>query len=402
MAGTCRAPECEEGWTVVIDDAGGTAPRTVLEQKIRERRQTLAEFARAAEEFARSFGEPGTLSERHLKRLAAGRRPDGTPVGRPRPATARLLERMLGLTIDELLTQPDTALAVKPSEHELRQRLSAARRVNAEVLALLQSQLTAVRRLDRQLGASTAHDEVATKIIQVNRLRSHSLTPGVRSQLAALLAEFGTLAGWQALDMGSVSDSWQFYERAKAAAAESGNAAFEVHCAAEQAFVLIEVNETTSAVELLDTTERRAQRASSRLLRSWLAAALGEALAADGQCSPSLRAFDRAAGLLPTDAATADGPYVVLDAVHLARWRGHALARIGEPEAVDVLSAALSRLDPTFTRAETALRVDLATAFLTMGEHDHGRAHAARARALAVEIGSVRQQRRINRLEASS
>ncbi|SFW63178.1 hypothetical protein [Amycolatopsis australiensis] len=385
---------------MATDDAGGPAPRTVLEQKIRERRQTLAEFACAAEEFARSFGEPGTLSERHLKRLAAGRRPDGTPVGNPRPATARLLERMLGLTIDELLVRPDTAGPVESGDHELRQRLSAARRVNAEVLALLHSQLTVVRRLDRQLGAATAHDEVATKISQLNRLRSHSLTPSVRSQLAALLAEFGTLAGWQALDMGSVANSWQFYERAKAAAVESGEAAFEVHCAAEQAFVLIEVGETTSAVELLDTTERRAQRVSGSLLRSWLAAAHGEALAADGQRSGCLRAFDRAAGLLPHDTTLADGPYVALDPIHLARWRGHALARIGESEAVKVLPAALSRLDPTFTRAETALRVDLATAFLRMGEREEGQAHANRARALAVQIGSARQKRRVDRLQS--
>ncbi|MEV6624958.1 hypothetical protein AB0M83_21240 [Amycolatopsis sp. NPDC051106] len=386
---------------MAFDDACGPAPRTVLEQKIRERRQTLAEFARAAEEFARSFGEPGTLSERHLKRLAAGRQPDGTPVGRPRPATARLLERMLGLTIDELLARPDAALAVESGEHELRQRLSAACRVNAEVLAVLHSQLAAVRRLDRQLGAATAHDEVTTKIDQVTRLKSHSLTPGVRSQLSALLSELGTLAGWQALDMGSVAESWQFYERARATASESDDVAFEVHCAAEQAFVLIEVNQTASAVDLLDTVERRAQRTTGRLLRSWLAAAHGEALAADGQRSASLRAFDRAAGLLPSDTSPADGPYVVLDPVHLARWRGHALARIGEPEAVEVLSTALGCLDSTFTRAETALRVDLATAYAAIGAREQGRTHAAKAGALAIEIGSVRQQRRVDQLRAA-
>jgi hypothetical protein len=171
-----------------------------------------------------------------------------------------------------------------------------------------------------------------------------------------------------------------------------------VHTSAEQAFVLLDVGETASAVELLGVAERRAQRVAGRLLRSWLAAAHGEALAADGQRSASLKAFDRAAGLLPTDVSAVDGPYVVLDPVHLARWRGHALARIGEPDAVDVLSTALSRLDPTFTRAETALRVDLATAFFAMDERAEGRAHAQRARTLAVEIGSVRQQRRIARL----
>ncbi|RSM46336.1 hypothetical protein DMA12_11100 [Amycolatopsis balhimycina DSM 5908] len=376
-------------------------PRTVLEQKLRERNQTHAEFAEAAEDFARTFGEPGTLSERHLKRLVAGRNPDGSPLGRLRPATARLLERMLGLTVDELLSPPDAFRPADTGELELRQMLSASRRVSAEVLALLHEQLTAVRRLDRQLGAITAHEEVATKIRQVMRLRSHSLTPSTRSRLATLLAEFGTLAGWQTLDMGSVADSWQYYERAKAAASESGDAAFEIHSAAEQAFVLIEVDETSAAVELLQVTEKRADRAAGRLLRSWLAAALGEALAANGQRSASLRAFDRAAALLPVGESAVDGPYVVLDPVHLARWRGHALARIGEPEAVDVLSSALTRLDPTFIRAETALRVDLAIAFLTMGEREQGRIHAKRARGLAVEIGSSRQQRRVAQLRAS-
>lgn len=384
---------------MAAEDGTDELPRTVLELKLRERSQTLAEFVEDAERFARTFGEAGTLSVRHLQRLISGRKPDGSPVGRPRPATARLLERMLGLPIGDLLSAPDVVRGpVEAAEEELRQRLSAARRVNADVLALLQDQLTAVRRLDRQLGASTAHEEVSTKVRQITRLRSYSLTPGVRSQLGALLAEFGTLAGWQQLDMGFVGDSWQFYERAKAAARESGDAAFEVHTAAEQAFVLLDVGETASAVELLGATERRAQRVAGRLLRSWLAAAHGEALAADGQRSASLRAFDRAAGLLPADVSAVAGPYVVLDPVHLARWRGHALARIGEPDAVDVLSTALSRLDPTFTRAETALRVDLATAFFAMGERVEGRTHAHRARALAVEIGSVRQQRRLARL----
>ncbi|MFC5114683.1 hypothetical protein ACFPN7_12115 [Amycolatopsis halotolerans] len=366
--------------------------------RLRERSQTLAEFVVEAERFARTFGEAGTLSVRHLQRLISGRKPNGSPVGRPRPATARLLERMLGLPIDDLLASPGAARGRVESDDELRQRLSAARRVNGDVLVLLRDQLTSMRRLDRQLGAATAHEEVVTKIRQVSGLRSHSLAPGIRNQLGALLAELGTLAGWQKLDMGSVGESWQFYEDAKAAARESDDVAFQVHCSAEQAFVLIDVGETSSAVELLRAAERTAERGTGRLLRSWLAAAHGEALAADGQRSASLRAFDRAAALLPAEASAVDGPYVVLDPVHLARWRGHALARIGESDAVEVLSTALSSLDPTFTRAETALRVDLATAFLALGEREEGRVHAERARALAAEIGSARQQRRITLL----
>ncbi|GHE80104.1 hypothetical protein GCM10017786_07680 [Amycolatopsis deserti] len=80
--------------------------RTVLEQKIRERRMTLEEFAEYAETFARERGEPGTLSVRHLKRLMAGKGPNGRPLGPLRPATARLLERIFEVSADELLGKP--------------------------------------------------------------------------------------------------------------------------------------------------------------------------------------------------------------------------------------------------------------------------------------------------------
>ncbi|MGB8201192.1 MAG: hypothetical protein WCF33_16115, partial [Pseudonocardiaceae bacterium] len=129
----------------------------------------------------------------------------------------------------------------------------------------------------------------------------------------------------------------------------------------------------------------------------WLAAAHGEALAAHGDRTASLHAFDRAAELLPSD-ATDDRPYVALDIVHLARWRGHALARFGHPDATAVLTNALNRLDPTFVRAETALRVDLATALAASGNRDEARTHADQAAQLAAQVGSTRQRRRITTL----
>lgn len=381
----------------------GRPARTVLEGKIWERVETLPEFVEYAAELASRFHEPGTLGERNLKRLMSGRNSDGTPVGRPRPATARLLERIFGLTIDELLAPPEGPLTSveAETENELRQMLSASRRIDTSVLGLLHEQLDGIRRLDRQLGAIVAHDEVNTKTRQVTRLLSHSLTPGTREQLAALLSEVGTLAGWQALDLRMVAESWQHYERAKSAAKESGLPPFEAHTTAEQAFVLLDLGETAAAVELLDETRTRAERTTSRLLRAWLAAAHGEALAADRQRSASLRAFDQAGSLLPLESSPGERPYVALDPVHLSRWRGHALARVGEPEAVDVLSSALKRLDPTFTRAAAALHVDLATACVKLDEKESARLHIAEAERLADGIGSARQRRRIQALRSS-
>jgi hypothetical protein len=160
------------------------------------------------------------------------------------------------------------------------------------------------------------------------------------------------------------------------------------------------VGATRDAVELLDDTRRRADASSPRVLRAWLAAAHGEALAAHGDRTASLNAFDQAADLLPND-PTDERPYVALDPVHLARWRGHALARFGHPDAIALLANALNRLDATFVRAETALRVDLATALAANGDRGQAHTHADRAQALARELGSKRQQRRLQTLAAS-
>lgn len=72
--------------------------------------------------------------------------------------------------------------------------------------------------------------------------------------------------------------------------------------------------------------------------------------------------------------------------------------KLGDAEAIGVLTGALERLDPTFTRAETALRVDLAAVLTTFDERAEARVHAQRANNLAMEIGSSRLQHRMRSL----
>jgi hypothetical protein len=371
-------------------------PRTLLEHRIRERRMTLEEFVQHAEAFARDNDQPGTLSLRHLQRLASGQ-----PIGALRPATARLLEHLFGEPITALLAPPNTTVLNETEEDsraELRQLLDAVRRVDQSTIELLHQQLDAIRRLDRQLGAIVVREELNAKTRQVERLATHSLAPGTREPLAALLSEMYTLAGWQALDLGDITESWQRYEKARAAAAQSGSIAYESHAAAEQAFVLIDAGATRDAVDLLDNARRRADVTAPHILRAWLAAAHGEALASYGDQTSSLYAFDQATELLPDQPVSGERPYVALDQVHLARWRGHALARFGHRNAITVLTNALDHLDHTFVRAETALRVDLATALATNGDRDNARKHANHAAILATQVGSIRQRRRITAL----
>jgi hypothetical protein len=357
---------------------------------------TFEEFVQHAEAFARVNHQPGTLSLRHLQRLVSGR-----PVGALRPATARLLEQLLGEPIATLLAPPQTVTddGDNPAG-ELRQLLDAARRIDRSTIALLHQQLDAIRRLDRQLGAIVVRDELNAKIRQVHQLTAYSLAPGTREPLAGLLSEMHTLAGWQALDLGDIPNAWQHYEHSRAAAAQSDSIPHESHAAAEQAFVLIDADATGDAVDLLDGARRRAAATSPYVLRAWLAAAHGEALAAHGDRTASLHAFDHAAQLLPSD-PTDERPYVALDTVHLARWRGHALARFGHPDAITVLADALNCLDSTFVRAETALRVDLAIAHVANDDHDAACTYVDHAARLATQVGSTRQRRRIKTLLAT-
>jgi ABC-type molybdate transport system ATPase subunit len=64
---------------------------------------TYEEFVQHAQTFACDNREPGTLSLRHLQRLASGR-----SLGTLRPATARLLEHLLDEPIAALLAPPKT------------------------------------------------------------------------------------------------------------------------------------------------------------------------------------------------------------------------------------------------------------------------------------------------------
>jgi hypothetical protein len=84
---------------------------------------------------------------------------------------------------------------------------------------------------------------------------------------------------------------------------------------------------------------------------------------------------------------------IFLNEGHLTRWRGNALALIGDGEAVDNLYDALKTTDPTFVRASAGLHCDLAQAHLARGENDQARTHLREARLVASRTKSVHRRR---------
>lgn len=167
---------------------------------------------------------------------------------------------------------------------------------------------------------------------------------------------------------------------------------------AQQAYVLIDAGEHSTAHALIAATRSEAASSIPAVLAAWLLAAEGEALAHLGDRDGALRILDKAADVLP-EQADGELPYVMLDAGHLARWRGNCLARLGETDAIDDLtSALLSMGEGQYGRAEVSLRADLALAFHARGDLTEARLHARRANELAGRTGSQRQRRRIKDL----
>jgi hypothetical protein len=169
-----------------------------------------------------------------------------------------------------------------PEAAELRSRLAVARTLDQDTVEIFRHQVNHARHVDRRFGALTQLDQLRTQINQVQHLLAYCAGPQ-RPALASVLVEASTLAGWQALDRAALSQAWMHYERAKAAAREAESAILLAHVTAEQAFVLIDLDETITAVDQLAHARSITNGTATPLLKAWLAAAHGETLAAAGQ-----------------------------------------------------------------------------------------------------------------------
>lgn len=311
-----------------------------------------------------------------------------------------LLCEVYGLTAAELgLIEP--VAPPTPAAFELSERQTFTR-LDGGLVELLRDQTQSIRMLDRRLGGAAIYRQTTAHVENIEQLIRHALPDRRREAAADELGQAAALAGWQALDLGKLDDAWRLHELAVAAARESGQASGLAYARAQQAYVLLDAEQPADAHALISSAIEQSGASVPTVLRAWLHAAEGEALAILGDRDGTFRALDAAAAALP-EASDADLPYVMLDAGHLARWRGHCLARLGEESAIEDLTAALGAMGQgRYGRAEVSLRVDLALAFDARGDASQARVQARRAAELAGRTGSQRQRRRIGQLQVTA
>jgi hypothetical protein len=152
-----------------------------------------------------------------------------------------------------------------------------------------------------------------------------------------------------------------------------------------------------SALDLVDEAQSIARSVVPHLLVSWLWASEAEVRAAAQDDLGSRSAFDRALRELPSHSVDEDLPYIQLDEMHLARWHGNVLARLGHASALDRLYSAVNAPDQSL-RAKAALHTDLAYALTAAGDRGQAQAQLTQAESLAAQAGSARQRRRVLQL----
>ena len=111
---------------------------------------------------------------------------------------------------------------------------------------------------------------------------------GQRTALAGALAEASALAGWLALDRDDHDQAWRHHERAKHAAREADSPVLLAHATAQEAFILVGLNDADSAATQVAHARALADGGPA-LMSAWLAAAHGETLAASGNRDDALR-----------------------------------------------------------------------------------------------------------------
>jgi tetratricopeptide (TPR) repeat protein len=298
----------------------------------------------------------------------------------------------------DVLGFAEPASAADDLADELVTRLEVACSVDASLIALLRAETDSIRLRDRRLGAKALDATMRAHLNQVEELLRYGTFHTERSGLAYVLADASALAGWQAIDTGSLRDAWDHFERGKAAAREAEDADLLAFATAEQAYVLLDLNRPTQALNLMQHARQSDHGRLAPRMRSWLSAAEAEAHAELGDGAAALRLIDSAAGELPDGDADENLPYLSLNLTHLARWRGSCLVKLGDRDAIDDLTTALENMDGAYNRAAAGLRCDLATAFAARGDASAAREHLEHARRLVAVVGSVRQRRRLDHL----
>lgn len=414
------------------DGGGARAPRTLLEQLIKERDQTYEEQAEAFERLARELDENATMSVRHLQRLAAGQRTSTHAA----PTTRRVMRQLYGHSLDELLGPPcgsaaptlvtvaarldldalsthdestdalaqltsdlltdplaPANLGVTPEAWQavvVRWMLEPESRaqggtsgacVSATDVEVIRSATRMLASWDYQYGGGRSRLLVgqclATEALPLARRVSASTTVG-RDYLTAVAA-LARLAGWTAYDIGSHGSAQRLLTVALNLAQEAGDRALGGRILAGMSHQANFLGQPRRAVELARAAREGARGQATPTAVALFHAMEARALASAGDeigCTAALSAAETA---LASGDPDNDPEWVrFFDGAELHAEFAHCFRDLGKPQlAAEHAVRSIETSDSVYVRSLSFCRTVLATAHAQRGELDEA-LHIAR------------------------
>ncbi len=255
-------------------------------------------------------------------------------------------------------------------------RLAAAldgRRVDAGVVADLNTATDTLRRLDDKLGGQAVFGMVTEQLkLVVNLLRNTSYSQADGQALHGIAAELARLAGWTSYDAGRNGTAQRFYLVGLRAAHEAdspGIAANILRCMAHQAR---SDGDPHTAIELLRSARAGSRGRLSFTEQAVLAASLASAHGVAGDRSSALSASDTAYAAIEQARTDEDPPYVYWAGPYtIAQSVGASLMSTGDPAAaIPHFRSAIDLIGTDLPRDRLGFVLHLALAHTQAGDPD--------------------------------
>lgn len=208
------------------------------------------------------------------------------------------------------------------------------------LFGVLAHHTNSLRLLDRRLGAPFVRAQTAGHV-QALEAMWESRSGADRRSVALVQADTAALAAWEDLDVGDHTAADRHFGLARQAASRSGDSTLLAHALGEHAVMLSETGHARRALAQVRRAE--ALPGLPMLLRAWLAATRAQvATWCPGEAVTVREAMIEAETALahacPGDEAAL--PFLALNEIHLQRWNGHLLVRLGDPAAGPIRAGA--------------------------------------------------------------
>lgn len=242
-------------------------------------------------------------------------------------------------------------------------------RLNRAVVEDLELITDRQRRLYHELSSAEMMVHVQAHVGLLVSLLDSAAPDSLRHRVASAAAEATGFAAWLWYDLGDRYTMSHYYQQARHAADESGDAGLRSYILGYQGLVARTQGQLDAALGLFEQARQTAQRSVADSTRSWLTVLVADALARVGHHREALAALDTAQSLLAGQDSRTDEWMYHFDEGSLAVHAGTCLLTVGRPEKAAVAFTEALRLVPvSCERRGAEIQVGLAAARLASGE----------------------------------